>query len=282
MSNKNDNIWEEHLRFVAKHYQEERLDANHAWTRFAAERPMIRRSLFHRYWMGTAAAVLLVLVGITTLWWNLRPTEEWVVAVTRPGQYLEICLPDSSWVSLAARSSVRYDRKSFGRQERRVEMQGKAFFQVRQDETHPFSVQTTRTCVTVLGTSFQVATSDTAETVHVVTGKVDFKPLKQEKGVVLTAGMSAVYADRQINLLDEKEQSPNDLAWKTKQLHFDETPLDQVMNEVGDCYQVKIQNRSAVAGGMKLTATFRDLSLDEVLEVINQTLGTRLEVVPDK
>ena len=96
MSNKNDNIWEEHLRFVAKHYQEERLDANHAWTRFAAERPMIRRSLFHRYWMGTAAAVLLVLVGITTLWWNLRPTEEWVVAVTRPGQYLEICLPDSS------------------------------------------------------------------------------------------------------------------------------------------------------------------------------------------
>ena len=281
MDNKPDDMWEEHLRFVAKHYQEERLDANRAWKRFAAERPVVRRNLFQRYWMGAAAAVLLLLVGITSLWWSRQTAPEWVVVATRPGQYLEVCLPDSSWVSLAARSSLRYDRKHFGKQLRRVEMQGKAYFQVSRDEAHPFSVQTAQTCVTVLGTSFQVDASEAAETVHVVSGKVNFKPLKQEQGLVLTAGMSATYADRQMRLLTKQEQNPNDLSWKTRELHFDEAPLKQVMEEVGRCYQVKIRDRKATAG-VKLTATYRNLSLEELLEVINQTLGTRLEAVPDK
>lgn len=281
MKNKNNNSWEEHLRFVAKYYEEERLDGSRAWEQFATERPALRRNHFQRYWMGAAAAVLLLLVGISTLWWNRRPAEDWVVITTHPGQYLEVCLPDSSWVSLAARSSIRYDRKSFGKQKRKVEMQGKAFFQVRRDETHPFSVQTTQTCVTVLGTSFQVEARDSTESVHVVSGKVDFKSLKQEKGMVLTAGMSAVYAHQQMHLLSEEKKNRNNLAWKTRQLCFEETPLEQVIKEVEECYQVKIRNNTS-ASGLKLTATFNRLSLEEVLKIINQTLDTRLTAEPEQ
>ena len=37
-----------------------------------------------------------------------------------------------------------------------MEMNGKAFFQVTRNEARPFSVETSQTEVTVLGTSFQI------------------------------------------------------------------------------------------------------------------------------
>ena len=84
---------------------------------------------------------------------------------------------------------------------------------------------------------------------------------------------------KEIDIL--KEENPNNLSWKTKQLRFNDTPLEKVIRDLNEYYQVEIINK-VDSPDSRLTATFNDLPLDEVLMVINQTLDIRLVPRKDK
>ena len=124
-----------------------------------------------------------------------RNNPEWVSVATVSGQLKDVYLPDSTLVSMAGNSTLRYDVKKYGKERRVVEMTGKAFFQVKRNEARPFSVHTAMTEVTVLGTSFQVSEQPDMTEVDVVTGKVRFAAGKEPEPVILTAGMSASYSN---------------------------------------------------------------------------------------
>ena len=232
MNNEQENKLEQRIRFVAKHYEEGRLDTDKAWQQFAAKHQVRRTVSFHRYWMA-AASVLLLLIGFGTYYITDRNSPEWVAITTIPGQIKDVYLPDSTLISMAGSSSIRYDAKSYGKERRVVEMKGKAFFKVTRNETRPFSVYTERTEVTVLGTSFQINEQPDGTDVNVMTGKVSFGATGNETDkVILTAGMSASYSmeSKGITLLEEEDL--NTLSWKTRQLRFNDTPLEKVIGDL--------------------------------------------------
>lgn len=275
MNNEQDNKLEKRIRFVANRYKEESLDTDKAWQTFARERGIRRSVSFRRYWMA-AASVLLLLVGIGTLYIADQNRTEWVTVTTVAGQQKDVYLPDSTLVSMAGGSTLRYDLKAYGKERRAVEMSGKSFFQVARNEARPFSVYTAKTVVTVLGTSFQVNEQPKAVEVNVYTGKVRFAAgEKENEQIVLTAGMSATYSMEHQEMTLTDGEDLNNLSWKTKQLRFHETPLDKVISDLSDYYQVRIVNE-VKSPDAKLTATFNDLPMDDVLMVINQTLDIRL------
>lgn len=275
MSNDNDNRFERRIRFVARHYKEGAFDTDKAWRQFAADCHLVRRLPFRRYLMAAAAAVL-VLVGIGTLFVVEKNKPEWVVVSTAAGQLKDVYLPDSTLIALAGNSSVRYNAKAYGKERRAVEMSGKGFFKVTRNEARPFSVQTRQTEVTVLGTSFQIDENNTGTEVNVETGKVCFAASgSKDDKVILTAGMSAKYSMEKKEIVLLTEEDTNYLSWKTGQLRFNDTPLDQVMADLEEYYQTGIINRAKDTDA-RLTATFNRLPLDDVLMVINQTLDIRL------
>lgn len=280
MNNEHDSKLEQRIRFVAKRYREGSLDTDKAWKKFASEHGVNRKPLFQRYWIG-AAAVVLALVGLGTWYAVERKAPDWVVVTTAAGQMKDVYLPDSTMIALAGDSWIRYDAKRYGKERRAVEMNGKAFFQVTRNEARPFSVQTRLIEVTVLGTSFQVEELPAVAEVNVVTGKVRFTAGEKEEDVILTAGMSAQYSMKEKEIIVETEEDANALAWRTGLLRFHETPLEKVIEDLGDYYQVKITNRTR-NDGAKLTATFNNLPLEEVLQVVNQTLDARLVSVSKK
>lgn len=273
-----DNIFEQRIRFVAKHYRAGSLDTDKAWEKFAVERTITHRFRFRQYWLGTAATLLL-LVGLTTWYALQRNSPDWVTVVSAPGQLKDVYLPDSTLISLAGDSWIRYDAKTYGKEGRVIEMMGKAFFQVRRNETRPFSVQTKLTKVTVLGTSFQVDERTTTTEVNVITGKVSFTANANHENVILTAGMSALYTMDEKKITVVTEEDVNLLSWKTGLLRFNDAPLESVMDDLSAYYHVKIANQMKNEG-TKLTATFNNLPLEEVLRVVNQTLDARLVVIP--
>lgn len=274
MSNEPNDQLERRIRFVAKHYKEGALDADKAWKQLATNRKITRTLPFRRYLAGAAAAVL-VLIGVGALFIVEKKTPDWVAVTTAGGQVKDVYLPDSTLISLAENSSVRYNAKVYGKERRVVEMNGKAFFQVKQDEARPFSVHTALTKVTVLGTSFQVNEQSTSTEVNVMTGKVCFAAGNENDKVILTAGMSAQYSIDKKEIIMLTEEETNVLSWRTGQLRFNNTPLDKVITDLNTYYQIKIVNRTKTTDA-KLTATFNQLPLDEVLMVINQTLDVRL------
>ena len=239
MNNEHGNKLEQRVRFVAKRYREGSLDPDKAWQKFASEHAISRKVSFRRYWIG-AAAVVLVLVGLGTWFTVERNAPDWVAITTAPGQMKDVYLPDSTLVALAGDSWIRYDAKRYDKERRAVEMNGKAFFQVTRNEARPFSVETSQTEVTVLGTSFQIDEKPTVTEVNVVTGKVCFTAGEEKENVILTAGMSAQYSMENKEITVVTEEDVNKLAWRTGQLRFMETPLDKVIEDLSDYYQVKI------------------------------------------
>lgn len=281
MNNEQENKLEQRIRFVAKHYEEGRLDTDKAWQQFVAKHQVRRTVSFRRYWMA-AASVILLLIGFGTYFVTEHKSPEWVAITTAPGQIKDVYLPDSTLISMAGNSSIRYDLRAYGKERRVVEMKGKAFFQVTRNEARPFSVYTEQTEVTVLGTSFQINDQAYGTNVDVMTGKVSFGATGCETDkVILTAGMSASYSmeKKEITLIEEEDL--NTLSWKTRQLRFSDTPLEKVISDLNEYYQVKVINK-AETPNLKLTATFNDLPLEDVLLVINQTLDTRLTPAPNK
>lgn len=261
-NNERDDRFEKRLRFVVRHYKEGSLDEDKAWKRFAFRQGICRQVAFRRYWMA-AASVVLLLIGFGTFYVKERNNPEWVSVATVSGQLKDVYLPDSTLVSMAGNSTLRYDVKKYGKERRVVEMTGKAFFQVKRNEARPFSVHTAMT------------------EVDVVTGKVRFAAGKEPEPVILTAGMSASYSNEKKEIDILKEENPNNLSWKTKQLRFNDTPLEKVIRDLNEYYQVEIINK-VDSPDSRLTATFNDLPLDEVLMVINQTLDIRLVPRKDK
>lgn len=280
MNDEQQDKFDRRVRFVAKHYREGALDTDRAWERFASGRGIRRASLVRRYGVW-AAAVFLLLVGIGIGFLLERGRPDWVAVATRPGETKAVFLPDSSEITLAGGSEIRYDRKKYGKERRVVEMKGKAFFQVKRVETRPFSVYTSQTVVTVLGTSFQVAENGPLTEVYVETGKVRFAPAEGKKEVILTPGMSAGYSAENREIAVSVEAQDNTLAWKTGRLQFTNTPLEKVIEELNEYYQAQIRNK-VPASGLKLTATFDQLPLGEVLMVINQTLDTQLVAATER
>ncbi|WP_075555836.1 FecR family protein [Parabacteroides timonensis] len=281
MNNEQEHKLEERIRFVAKHYEEGRLDTDKAWQQFASRHQVRRTVSFRRYWMAVAS-VLLLLIGFSTYYITERNFPEWVAVTTTPGQLKDVYLPDSTLISMAGNSSIRYDARSYGKERRVVEMKGKAFFQVTRNEARPFSVYTERTEVTVLGTSFQINEQPGGTDVNVMTGKVSFGATGSETDkVILTAGMSASFSMESNGITILEEEDLNSLSWKTRQLRFNDTPLEKVIDDLNEYYQVKVINKTETPN-LKLTATFNDLPLEDVLLVINQTLDTRLAPDPNK
>ncbi len=270
-----DSKFDKRIRFVAKHYQEDRLDTDKAWQQFATGRQMSRRFTLPRYLLAAASVILLLLVARIGYVY-VTNADEWIELTAGATQQKEVIMPDSSRLFLAAGSSVRYNKTIYGKERRDVTMTGKVFYQVSRDESRPFSVQTSSTVVTVLGTQFQVDEQPGMVAVYVESGKVSFAPKDDDDSMLLTGGMEAIYDETTGNMQPVIRENTNILAWKTRQLRFDHTPLHEVVNDLESYYQVRITNLTVADRDPELTAAFNDLPIEDVLQVINHTLDVHL------
>ncbi|MDH6359047.1 FecR domain-containing protein [Parabacteroides sp. PF5-9] len=278
MSHEQQDKFEQRIAFVAKHYNEKKLNTDEAWKRFAAGSAIRKRIPLRRYVAGIAA-VFVLLIGFGIVYLMHKNTPDWVIVNTLSNQSKDVYLPDSTLVSLAGDSKIKYNRKDFNQKRRTVEMNGKAFFQVKQDVMRPFAVKTTYTVTTVVGTSFQIEEREEATKINVASGKVLFEDHSEGDKNLLTAGMSAEYnAENKRIAIQVADNDMNYLSWKTQTLIFHETPLERVIRDLNECFNVQIINEKGSLD-LKLTATFNDLSLEETLFIINQTLDTHLTVV---
>ncbi|MBO9728560.1 MAG: FecR family protein [Chitinophaga sp.] len=134
----------------------------------------IKRFTYLKY--AAVLVPLMVLLGYLLRNHTKPTTVAMLTSTTTTGKLLKIQLPDSTIVYLNASSSLQYP-ETFTGDTRTVALQGEAFFDVKQDEKHPFFVTTNKLQVQVLGTSFNVRSypDDADIAVTVTTGKVGVK-----------------------------------------------------------------------------------------------------------
>jgi ferric-dicitrate binding protein FerR (iron transport regulator) len=163
--------------------------------------------------------------------------------------------------------------------ERKIILQGEAYFDVARDTLRPFVVEAGSTVIEVLGTSFNVRAYAETETVEVTvnSGLVAMGAKRgSDKQLILNPGNSGIYdkAKRSLNLISKAD--PNALAWKTRELVFSETSLAEVASVISHVYQVQLRVADSIAS-CPLTVSFSQQELSAVLNVIVNTLDLSME-----
>lgn len=254
--------------FVFRYFQSGKLDTQKALRKVKARGKVKEKSgLLARYrWMAVAASLLVLLaVGAYTL---LQPKT---ITHASGSEIMACHLPDGTLVTLSPHSSVSYREDNC----RKVKMEGCAYFQVRHDEQHPFDVNGERGHVRVLGTQFMVDERNQGEVeVMVTSGKVFFSARDSQEGVLLVKGKQARLAsgDKKPEVISGYDV--NDAAWATHQLHFENTPLSEVLRRLSECNGGVDLHASDMS--KHLTGDFTTDSLLQAIKIIEQTLDVRI------
>lgn len=263
-------IEKNYLHFVILHYRKNKLDTLKALEAFKEKYCLSekRRKSRTLVWYLSGVAVL---VACLTFYALLKPEadERWlkISSSATPMHYL---LPDSSTVLLAPHSSFCFDTHSYGKRNRELVMEGKATFAVKHNAACVFRVNGTLSTSTVWGTCFTVDESrtDTA-VIQVAEGKVYVATKMKGKAVLVEKDMTAciVRGKPEIRIQSIKEE------WGT--FIFDNTPLPEVITELSAYYGVRLTIHPVTH--QRLTATFKEKRLDEIIDFINRVLGVHIE-----
>ena len=186
---------------------------------------------------------------------------------------LSVMLPDSSQVWLNRESKLVYDQ-DFDGEERMVQLEGEAFFEVKKDPQRPFIIRTKATITRVLGTSFNLRAypEEAAVELVVATGKVAFASRTTQSEALVTPGYAA-RLDRETATIEKySSQNANAWAWKSGRLEFEGASLKEVLQDLERYYGVELQLQNPAMANCRFTGRFEDASLEGVLQVLQATL----------
>lgn len=219
------------------------------------------------------AAVLVIAIGLGYFYFKENGSNK-TEYLTKVGEIREIVLPDSSKIWLNGSSYLSYDQ-SYNDAERTVILKGEAFFEVAKNPHKPFIVFGNQSRTEVLGTSFNISAYDSIPYVDidVNSGKVAFSSINSpEKKVLLTKGQSAKFDLNTLALNAITNQNPNYAAWRTKRLVFEDAEIQHVIEDLNQYFDIRIVLESQNIGLCRLTSTFFDPSIAEILQVLQFTL----------
>ena len=181
-----------------------------------------------------------------------------------------IALSDGTKVWLNRNSVLHYPKK-FSDKEREVKLEGEAFFDVKRDESKAFIIETHNAFTKVLGTSFNIRTTESLTDVTVATGKVEVRNQRSEKIVLVAGETGKVNNDR---IEKTEEYTPNTIAWKTGEFTFVNTSMSEALEDLNTYYnnQFSVEN---ISSNCELSVHFKQANIEDVVETIELICGTK-------
>lgn len=210
-------------------------------------------------------AVISTLAFITIRTLRISSTE------TQLAETTQLELPDGSTISLNAQSKLSYS-KGFGEKHRRIKLKGEGYFEVEKNPDIPFIVSVHNLKVQVVGTKFNIkAQNDKPEIRILVTeGTVEVSNIKTGRKILVNAGEQATFTKAVNKLTKSGASNNNDIAWKTLELEFDETPLSEVVDVLNNVYHSNL-SVDKLLHECPISVDFTGASLDAILKVIQST-----------
>jgi transmembrane sensor len=246
-----------------------------AWKK--VQRKLRKTKTINWHPLRIAAGIVLILTGGIFAFKYFNQSKIETLAFISENKITEKTLPDSSTVTLNKQSSIefKYDPRE---KTRKVKLKGEGFFDVKHEDEKPFVIETDETLVRDIGTSFNIKSYSGKDTIEVVvtSGVVQFYTLK-DPGMMINAGETGLYSKRAKVFAKITKADTNKLAYKTRVFSFHATDLRSVIEQINDVYDSKIKLANEDIARCQLTVTFRNDDLDNMVEIISETLGLTAE-----
>lgn len=287
-------------------------DENEAWNKFAEahfDKSEVRsRHILIMKWVAAVAAVILLIIGIGIYnrGKNLKekdsmsmkkaidkPSAERLISKvsqaeeTEPTKMLTVktgseethrlTLPDGTIVWLNVKSRITYPTR-FNGNDRRVNLKGEAYFNVRHDEAHPFIIRANGMSTKVLGTEFNVRCYDRADFhVTLISGMVE----------VCTIGDTVrIHPSEDAHLnengsFDVKHVNVKAFTcWREGIVYFDNATLREILEQMGEWYNLNIicSDKSILYHHFHYMYN-RNAPIEEALKLLNSSSDIDAKIV---
>lgn len=191
---------------------------------------------------------------------------------TPRGRQFEITLPDGTHVWLNAASSIRYPT-IFSGNNRKVELDGEAYFEVTKNAKQPFIVNArNKASIEVLGTSFNVSAYENEKSLNttLLDGSV------KVNGTILKPGQQALVTDV-VRIIDNADIDKV-MAWQRGFFNFEGASLEEVMQQLERWYDIDVAYENGIPDIEFGGEMSRNMSLNGVLIALEKSgIRYRLE-----
>lgn len=187
-------------------------------------------------------------------------------------------LPDGSRLTLQQGAQVSYLTDEYGTINRRVAIEGQGYFEVVPDGTLPFLVGDGSTELRVTGTAFNLRANAALMEVEVSEGSV---VLASEGKVVAVAARECGTARAGAPLEHKPAPNLNHHAWRTGELNFDHTPIDEVLGYFYDNWSITCTWADGTPCNYTVSGRYRGKEAGDVLADIAKLGGATLTPLDD-
>ncbi|WP_082113173.1 FecR family protein [Kordia jejudonensis] len=229
-------------------------DTQRLWSKINDKKETKTRKLVPS-WMYAAAAVILLVVGLTYVYAPAGETFQ-----TGYGDQMAVTLPDGSQAILNAKSSVTFDESSW-ETNRTVALTGEAFFKV--EKGQKFTVSTNAGTVEVLGTQFNVRTGTDVFEVKCTEGKVKVTTSNNESSTLTVGNAFSKLAGK----TSKWDFNINDNTWREGESNFREIPLKHVIEAIENQYEITIAHDN-IDTTQRFTGSFSHKNLKLALRTV--------------
>jgi ferric-dicitrate binding protein FerR (iron transport regulator) len=163
------------------------------------------------------------------------------ISIPRTGEF-HVILPDGTKVWLNSETVFEFPSRFTGKKRKVTLKKGEAFFEVSHDTEHPFIVETAKSVIQVLGTSFNIrAYEDEIENITtLVDGSINLRHFYDETSTIkLNPGdqASIISVNRRIKINNVNTQYYT--AWKDGKFAFLNERLDNILKQLERWYNIE-------------------------------------------
>ncbi len=197
--------------------------------------------------------------------------------VPRGGEF-PLVLEDGTEVYFNSETKFRYPVK-FKESERRVFLEGEAYFKVKREADRPFIVEIGGNRIEVLGTEFNARyyPEENKQMTTLVSGKVKFIS-KDDRSLVLVPGEQAILTDDGV-LSCETVDVTLYTAWKDGNFVFRKQRLEEVLNTLARWYDVNVFYEDVSRKEIEFTGNIQRFErFEEIIGLLQMAGDTDFEV----
>lgn len=197
------------------------------------------------------------------------------------GQMTNVTLPDGTLVMLNSGSSLSYN-KSFSEGERRVDLSGEAFFNVKKDKEYPFTVSTNLLDIKVYGTSFNVQSYPEDKNINVtlVEGSIGVMNKDGKEITRLKPGENAFMHESGGRVHISHVNTGIYTSWRNGLATFRGEKLEDLAQKIERWYNVEIIILNKELGeGRYFGTILKNKPIDQILEVLKLTTSLEYEII---
>lgn len=228
-------------------------------------------------YISRIAAVLLLALGLTYGLVKITQisSKPQIVTLNSSDNIKNIQLPDGSAVTLNKNSYISYT-SFFNKKDRKIELEGEAFFDVKRNASLPFVILVKNSTIQVVGTQFSIKEDTTSVLVTVISGKLVFYETgNRNNRVELKKDETASFEMLSKKIIYGVNSNSNFLTWKTGKFIFSKTPTIDVLTTIAEYFNKKLIVQTTLRDS--ITGVFDNQPLREILSEIEMTTSIKID-----